>query len=400
MTFNLILLLCFLLSVLTRSESINDSAFEMIVQHVKLGDASRFLSVDNDIWNPFLQLQEGFVRKVSTIPFYDTLDNATIVHQMIEWKSFELWHSIDEAERMKIVLEVSDIVGYDTNYSRFPDENGLRVIAGTSMNPSPPFSMTSHTPTQAIEFLHQVVHSGDMAHFLAVDKSHWTTYLEQQSGFQSKDCLIPYYDTLLNATSCYQAINWASFDQWKAIDGEELAAVEAEFVDDMGYSTFQAALPSDAGMRVVHGSDSAGERRPVLNGYDVVMYHLQWDAEHMSSKKDVMGSPRWQYVLQTSIGSYTFWFSSPDTLALFRLDPWKYAPAYGGHCSHHIATSETLTKEQLDEGLGYAVVCINTNNWAIVNGTLYLNSCGMYYDFIAQVTERNPPTLIMINSTV
>ena len=26
--------------------------------------------------------------------------------------------------------------------------------------------------------------------------------------------------------------------------------------------------------------------------------------------------------------------------------------------------------------------CINTTEWYVLNGTLYMNSCGMYYDFI------------------
>lgn len=360
-------------------------AVEMLVQNVQEGDAGRFLSIDTELWNPFLQQQDGFIRKVSTLPFYDTLDNATVVYQTLEWESFDQWHAINNSERIEIIVQSETQLGYSTNMTRFPDENGLRSIYSTTESIIAP-SFTNPF-SQAMEILRQDVQEGDLARFLKVDEQYWTSFLKKQDGFQSKDCLIPYYDTLENATTCYQIINWKSFDEWKSIPVKELELISLAFVREMGYRTFMGSIPNGNGLRMVQGTDYPTHRRPVLNGYDVVMYHLQWDTQHMQNKTDIMGSPRWQYVLRTSIGSYTFWFSSPDTLALFESDPWKYAPAYGGHCSHHIATDEVLSKEDLDAGLGYAVVCINTNNWAIVNGTLYLNSCGMYYDFIAQPVE-------------
>ena len=364
-----------------KNSDVTTTALELLTQHVKSGDAGRFISLDTKIWNPFLQNQDGFVRKLSTLPFYDTLDNATTVHQMMEWESYEKWHAINEEERMNIVLQFYEEFGYDTNVTRFPDDDGLFPV-GATVN-----SLSSITGSfyQSIEMIHQKVKQGDMARFLDLDERMWSEYLQRQDGFQSKYSLIPHYDNIQNATSCYQIINWASHSKWKAIDQQQLALISAAFTKEMGYSTMVESLPNDDGLRMIQGSDYPDHRRPVLNGYDVVMYHLQWDAAHLKNKTDVMGSPRWQYALHTSIGTYIFWFSSPETLDLFRQDPWKYTPAYGGHCSHHIATDEGLTKENLDDGLGYGVVCINTDNWVIVNGTLYLNSCGMYYDFIEQV---------------
>lgn len=375
-------------SVFVAAESESSRALEMVIQHVQVGDAARFLSIDTETWNPFLQKQEGFIRKVTTFPFFDTLDNATVIYQMMEWESYDLWHAVNETERLQTVIKATSEIGYDTNFTRFPDENGLKPVASTRQALTALIAPSFTNPfSQAIELLHQEVHEGDMSRFLEVDEAYWTKFLIKQDGFESKDCLIPYYDTLENATTCIQIINWHSFDQWKDIGDEQLEVIDRAFVEEMGYTTFIEALPNDYGMRMIQGSDYPTHRRPVLNGYDLVMYHQQWTPQDMLNKTDIMGSPRWQYVLRTSVGSYTFWFSSAETLELFKSDPWKYAPAYGGHCSHHIATEETLSKEDLDAGLGYAVVCINTNNWAIVNGTLYMNSCQMYYDFMAQPDE-------------
>lgn len=29
-----------------------------------------------------------------------------------------------------------------------------------------------------------------------------------------------------------------------------------------------------------------------------------------------------------------------------------------------------------------AFTCVNTTQWSVINGTLYMNSCGMYSDFV------------------
>jgi len=71
---------------------------------------------------------------------------------------------------------------------------------------------------------------------------------------------------------------------------------------------------------------------------------------------------------------------------LFSGDPLRYAPAVGGHCTHGFATFVDgigLRAAQVVDGrLGF--VCVNTTQWGQVlsDGRLYLNSCGMYGDFM------------------
>merc|ERR1711871_1156105 len=74
---------------------------------------------------------------------------------------------------------------------------------------------------------------------------------------------------------------------------------------------------------------------------------------------------------------YEFWFVSEANARLFEADPWRYIPAFGGHCTHGIAHRSDLTKESLTDGR-VAFTCINTTRRAVVNGTTYMNSCGMW----------------------
>jgi hypothetical protein len=90
-------------------------------------------------------------------------------------------------------------------------------------------------------------------------------------------------------------------------------------------------------------STSAG----AIEGYDPVAYFTE-------------GKPR-QGVDAFSFewGNATFKFSSAGNLALFKADPEKYAPQYGGYCAY--AVSEGATASTVPEA------------WSIVDGKLYLN---------------------------
>ena len=66
---------------------------------------------------------------------------------------------------------------------------------------------------------------------------------------------------------------------------------------------------------------------------------------------------------------------------MFDKDPWKYIPAFGGHCTHGISSRGELNATLLVDGR-VAFTCVNTTEWVVINGSLYMNSCGMYYDFI------------------
>lgn len=86
---------------------------------------------------------------------------------------------------------------------------------------------------------------------------------------------------------------------------------------------------------------------PVLQGYDVVEY---FNLEKEGKELGVLGVHIWACRLLTfdkskkekrPLGLYEFWFSSPENVALFEADPWKYAPKYGGFGATEIA-EETL----------------------------------------------------------
>ena len=125
-----------------------------------------------------------------------------------------------------------------------------------------------------------------------------------------------------------------------------------------------------------------------INGVDVVAYFSLKQGE----EKDVKGTALYRrYINSSTILSstllqyhpepYEFWFSTNENAILFEKNPWKYIPAFGGHCTHGISSRNDLTPEFLADGR-YAFTCINTTQWYILNGTLYMNSCGMYKDFI------------------
>jgi len=63
----------------------------------------------------------------------------------------------------------------------------------------------------------------------------------------------------------------------------------------------------------------------VANGYDVVSYFTE--------KKPTEGKKKYQ----TTYGGATFKFSSEKNLTLFKEDPKKYIPQYGGYCAYAIA---------------------------------------------------------------
>ena len=86
----------------------------------------------------------------------------------------------------------------------------------------------------------------------------------------------------------------------------------------------------------------------VVGGYDVVAYH--------TAGKPTKGSADFSATYQGA----TWHFASAENQALFKADPAKYAPAYGGWCSAGASKGKKVpTKADL---------------WAIVDGQLYLNS--------------------------
>lgn len=109
--------------------------------------------------------------------------------------------------------------------------------------------------------------------------------------------------------------------------------------------TLFAVLPASAVLAVdEHFTD--GEA--VVGGYDVVAYHTVGEPTKGSAD------------FSTTYQGATWYFASIETLELFKADPAKYAPAYGGWCSAGASKGKKVPTQ--------------ADLWAIVDGQLYLNS--------------------------
>ncbi len=84
-----------------------------------------------------------------------------------------------------------------------------------------------------------------------------------------------------------------------------------------------------------------------LDGYDAVAYFTQG--------KPVEGSADFRFDYQGA----TFEFSTRENLELFRAQPEKYAPQYGGYCAWAVSEGYTAKGDPA--------------HWRIVDGRLYLN---------------------------
>ena len=84
-----------------------------------------------------------------------------------------------------------------------------------------------------------------------------------------------------------------------------------------------------------------------IRGYDPVAYFTQG--------KPVKGNEKFQYEWNNA----TWHFSSQENLDLFKDNPEKYAPQYGGYCAYGLSN-------------GYKAPT-DADAWTIDNGKLYLN---------------------------
>lgn len=102
------------------------------------------------------------------------------------------------------------------------------------------------------------------------------------------------------------------------------------------------ALPA-LGLEPINSSFFSG----AIKGYDPVAY--------FTDGKPVKGSRQFAYTWRGA----TWRFASREHLELFRADPERYAPQYGGYCAWAVAQGST--------------VGIDPAAWSIVEGKLYLN---------------------------
>lgn len=124
-----------------------------------------------------------------------------------------------------------------------------------------------------------------------------------------------------------------------------------------------------------------------INGNDVVAYFSLRPGE-----ADVLGYPQHRRYVNASNRlpseyidihphPYEFWFANEANAETFAANPGKYIPAFGGHCTHGLASRNDLNASLVVDGR-VAFTCVNTTRWVVRNGSLYMNSCGMYADFI------------------
>ncbi|WP_028079695.1 YHS domain-containing (seleno)protein [Solimonas soli] len=85
-----------------------------------------------------------------------------------------------------------------------------------------------------------------------------------------------------------------------------------------------------------------------LDGYDAVAY--QTDHQAVPGKAEY--SYRWQ--------DASWRFASADHLKLFKADPQRYAPQYGGYCAYAVGAKNEL-------------VDVDPEAFSVVDGKLYLN---------------------------
>lgn len=84
-----------------------------------------------------------------------------------------------------------------------------------------------------------------------------------------------------------------------------------------------------------------------IRGYDPVAYFVIGEPTPGRNKY----STKWKGAI--------YKFSSADNLAIFKSDPGRYAPQYGGYCAYAVSKGATATTDP--------------EAWSIVNGKLYLN---------------------------
>ncbi|RBW46500.1 YHS domain protein [Psychromonas sp. B3M02] len=119
----------------------------------------------------------------------------------------------------------------------------------------------------------------------------------------------------------------------------------------MGFALLQSANAADAIYTSYFSNKAAG-------GYDVVAYFTE--------NKPVEGDSKYTLEYQGA----DWYFSSADNLALFKGDPEKYAPQYGGYCAWAMASDNTAPGKPAF--------------WSVYKGKLYLN-----YDESVQATWVN-----------
>ena len=369
----------------------------------------RFLSVDSQTWTSYLMKKPGFIRKFTLIPVPPSLSNSSHgsketssecqLMTYIEWESKELWKSIPASDLERVGAEFSKAWTESDPTSNIPPPvlqpfpvdtlNGLKIRSDLGKGVD-----VGNVTGQALEFIRFDLPCIDVERFFAVDTATWTKFLEEQDGFIEKKQLFLPFDSASSMASgncsVFSSVRWKTRAQWKSIPVSKCKATQEAFVSSFGYAPTLTRLPNANGFDFLAVAEPMyGTRLLAINGNDVVAYHTTLQP----GDKDVPGLPQFRRYLNVSGGNvlppdllhfhpepYEFWFASAENAALFDEDPWKYIPAFGGHCTHCVATEDDTREEVADGRIAFS--CVNTTEWVIVNERLYMNSCTMYKDFM------------------
>jgi uncharacterized protein (TIGR03792 family) len=378
----------------------NAPAIETLFVHISCKDVDRFIAADNSTWTSVLKRQPGFVRKLTAIDPDDTGANCTVYNQVF-WSSRTLWKSVPDPVLKETDKAFSKAYGSPVPVHPYPptnsSNNGLTVLFNTNEPLGGVYPVAERG--QAIEFCRFVIDCRDIERFVDADTHSWTPFLQNQAGFMGKTISTFPTPVGVNATTrqpqcaLYTLVRWGSTPLWKQVCGgpggdKKCRQVQEVFETMFGSAPAMTRIPSADGLIVQMGGIAPlGPRLIAIGGNDVVAYYSLTRGE-----RDVKGSPLYRRyldsakILPPSLLSYhpqpyEFWFSTNENAEAFEKSPWMYIPANGGHCTHGIASGEPFTRELIADGrIGFT--CINTTEWYVLNGTLYMNSCGMYYDFI------------------
>ena len=94
-------------------------------------------------------------------------------------------------------------------------------------------------------------------------------------------------------------------------------------------------------------SETFIESGKAIRGYDPVAYFTE--------NRPVKGTDKFSY----NWNNANWYFSSQQNLELFKANPEKYAPQYGGYCAYGLSDGHKASTD--------------ADAWTIVNGKLYLN---------------------------
>lgn len=108
-----------------------------------------------------------------------------------------------------------------------------------------------------------------------------------------------------------------------------------------------AALVFSVNVLAVHPVYVEGKSGYAIRGYDTVAYFTE--------SKPVKGLKQFQ----AQYNEATWLFSSQENLDLFKENPEKYAPQFGGYCSYAVANNTTAS--------------IKPEFFTVLDGKLYLN---------------------------